>query len=136
VLLAVALARTAPAWNHVFVGERGIRLLGADAYYHLRHARHVRTDGAVRRWDPWTHYPVGQRTATPGLFDVVAAVLPLSALPFLPPALGVAAVAALFLLLRRVAGTGAALLGAACLALYPGQFLARSLLGFLDHHAA
>ncbi len=136
VVLAASLARTLPAWDHVFVGERGIRLLGSDAYYHLRHAGHMRTDGALRRDDVWTHYPTGQRATTPGLFAVAVAALPNAALPFVPPALGALALLALFVLLRRLAGSGAALLGVACLALYPGQFLSRSLLGFLDHHAA
>ncbi|MHC4730688.1 MAG: STT3 domain-containing protein, partial [Planctomycetota bacterium] len=130
--------------GQVFRGPDDVRLLGADSYYHLRHARcAVREFPRLQRWDHATHYPHGERARTPGLFDLTlaAAALPApTALPrvaaWAPVVLGLAAFAVLFVLVRLLAGRAAALLACLFLLLYPGGFLTRSLLGFADHHAA
>lgn len=143
-LACFGLSRTLPAMEQVFRESGEVRLLGADSYYHLRHARcAVLEFPRLQRWDHATHYPHGERARTPGLFDlaIAAAALPApDALPtvasWAPVVLGLAAFAVLFLLVRSIAGRAAAWLACIFLLLYPGGFLGRTTLGFADHHAA
>lgn len=71
---ALALAcRILPPWEHVWRAD-GVRLLDADAYYHLRHARYARDRfPALHRADHATHYPTGQKAQTPGLLALSVA---------------------------------------------------------------
>ena len=154
VLLLAALALTAralpPLWSVVFDEPDGVRLLGVDPYYHLRHARfaaHHFPD--LQRWDIGTHYPNGQRSDAIGLFDlaiggvswVIGFGQPTDQIVDLvcawtPPVLAAASVVVLYLLARTVVSRPAALLACVIFLLYPGASLPRTLLGFADHHCA
>jgi len=60
-----------PALPVVFPAEGEVRLLGFDAYYHLRHASFAAKHfPELQRWDVGTHYPNGQRSDAAGLFDL------------------------------------------------------------------
>lgn|GEM_PF-1031984 len=149
-LLAVAAwVRVAPAWSTVFAGPSGVRLFDTDSYYHLRHARFAAAHfPTLQRWDPGI-YPDGQPRRYAGLFDVAiggAALVAGGGHPdagrvtrvaaFTPVVLGLAACLALFFLVRASRGSAAGLLALALVTLYPGNFVQRSLLGAVDHHAA
>lgn len=150
-LICGALARYLPANEVVFRDDGSIRLFDTDSYYHLRHAQSIADHyPSIQRWDVGTHFPRGQRSNTAGLFDfaiaTVAWILGLGAPSFalleriaawMPLALGVSVLAVAFVVLRRRLGPLTALGAVALVDLYPSSdFLARSQLGFADHHAA
>ena len=54
-------ARVIPARPVVLPGSGEVRLLGTDAYFHLRHTRFaVEHFPRLQRWDPGAHYPRGR----------------------------------------------------------------------------
>lgn len=151
-LAAVAAAvytRTAEAWAVVFPEPGRVNLLGIDPYYHLRHTRFaVDHFPHVARWDVGTHYPTGEVTAHPGLFNVAFATLALvvgagapspdsvsRVMAWSPVVLQVLAMGALFALTRRVLGAAAAVFALCVYVAFPGFVLPRTVLGFADHHA-
>jgi len=126
------------------------RLLGTDAYFHLRHAHAAVGDfPRLERQDQGTHYPQGALNDAVGLFDLAIAATArilhgadatrdevAAVAAWFPPALGVATVALLWALARRVAPPPVPLLASLLFFLYPGESLGRTALGFADHHAA
>jgi asparagine N-glycosylation enzyme membrane subunit Stt3 len=130
-------------WSTVFTSQ-GTILDGTDAYYHLRRAWLT-----LRNW-PWVpqhdhlmNVPDGAPLLWAPLYDLLlatlAGVLPASsesavelAGAILPPILGVLQILVLALLLRRLAGRRAALVGAGLAALLPGV-VRFTLLGASDH---
>jgi dolichyl-phosphooligosaccharide-protein glycotransferase len=139
--------RTYPAWDAVFDG-RTINFLETDAWYHVR-----LVENQVRNY-PWrvTLDPYaasgGQFVAIAPLFDTLTATATVLVhgrdatteqieriAVFAPPVYGALTVLILWWLGRRLFGPRAALLGAALLAVLPGHFMDRTMLGFVDHHA-
>lgn len=150
-LAAAALAlRIAPGAAQVFVGAgaEGVVLREIDPWYHLRAIEHQVANFPERfRFDPYLRHPAGDDVPLAPLLDglVAGAALAIGWRAPTPRQVAVTAalaspvLAALTLwpvaaLARRRWGEAAALLAAAAVALLPGQFLARSLLGFVDHH--
>jgi len=143
-------ARVIPALHMVFPEPGEVRLLGADAYYHLRHATFaVEHFPHLQRSDHGTHYPIGAYVSSAGLFDLLIAAVALliglgnpsatliaQVAAWLPPILGTLTVLTTFLLTKSITSPRVALLACALLTLYPGRFLNRSMLGFADHHVA
>lgn len=137
-------------WSTVFPAPGQVRLLEADPYFHLRHARFVaRHFPAVQRWDVATHYPVGQRGENQGGYDILVGALALvlgaghpsdlqieQVAAWTPVLLGGLCVLALYALARRFLAPPRALLAVALFVLFPGLLLPYSLLGFGDHHVA
>jgi len=126
------------------------RLLGTDAYFHLRHAHGaVRDLSRLEPWDRGTHYPQGTLNDAAGLFDLAVAGVSrvlygaeatrdevATVAAWFPPVLGAATMALLWALARRVAPPPVPLLASLLFLLYPGESLGRTALGFADHHAA
>ncbi|MHC4393449.1 MAG: STT3 domain-containing protein, partial [Planctomycetota bacterium] len=142
--------RVAPAWTTVKPDTEDVRLLGADPYFHLRQARFSADHFPhIQRYDPGTFYPQGLKTIHAGLFDLSMAAAAWGVgvgypddttlarvAAWTPPILAVLSTLALFWLTQALLGGWAGLLACAILALYPGAFLDRSVLGFSDHHVA
>lgn len=150
ILLIAAAAfgiRTYPSWNSVFSRD-GVAFLETDAWYHVR-----LVENQVRNY-PWrvTLDPYaaagGQFVPIAPLFDTITSTLVVAlhgrnastadverVAAFLPPILGVLTVIAVWALARRQFDRRAGLLAAALLAVLPGHFLDRTMLGFVDHHA-
>jgi dolichyl-diphosphooligosaccharide--protein glycosyltransferase len=148
VILAVTLgARIYPPWPSIFGGAH-TDFLETDAWYHVR-----LIENQVRNWpwrvtlDPYAA-PGGQFVPIAPFFDTLTATVVVAAhgrdaaveeierlAAFVPPVLGTLTVAALWALGRLAFGPAAALVGAALLAILPGHFFDRTLLGFYDHHA-
>jgi dolichyl-diphosphooligosaccharide--protein glycosyltransferase len=147
-ILAVAVGlRIYLPWQSVFGGDR-VAFLENDAWYHVR-----LIENQVRNWpwrvtlDPYAA-PGGQYVPIAPFFDTITSTVVRIAFgsnatttqieqvaAFIPPLLGGLTIVALWALVRHVFEPRAALFGAAMLAIFPGHFLDRTLLGFYDHHA-
>jgi asparagine N-glycosylation enzyme membrane subunit Stt3 len=137
--------RVAGARDVVFPPGSAPRLLGTDAYDHLRRAAELA--GALSPdLAPW---PMSAADwVEPGLFDGLLA-LPawatagpeptleelITGAAWVPPALGALSIVALFALARRFLPPIDAWFTALLFLLYPGESLDRTTLGFADHHA-
>jgi dolichyl-diphosphooligosaccharide--protein glycosyltransferase len=147
IVLTSFVVRTYPAWNAVFDGQT-INFLETDAWYHVR-----LVENQVRNY-PWrvTLDPYaasgGQFVAIAPLFDTLTATAVVAVhgrdastreiervAVFAPPIYGALTVFILWLLGRQLFEPRAATLGAALLAVLPGHFMDRTMLGFVDHHA-
>lgn len=144
---AALVIRVYPAWDAVF-GGTGVNFLETDAWYHIR-----LVENQVRNY-PWrvTVDPYaasgGQFVAIAPLYDTITATAVLllhgydadtesveRVAAFVPPALGALTVAITWALARRWFDWRAGLAAAALLAVLPGHFMDRTMLGFVDHHA-
>ncbi len=134
-----------------FIRNDQILFSGNDPWYHLRMVRYT-----VKNWpwtmpfDPWTQFPYGTFVGQFGtLFDQLIATAALiiglgnpsaeltAKILLISPAIFGALVAIpTFLIGKRLAGRNAGLFGVLVLALLPGTFFRRGLVGFADHHIA
>lgn len=138
------------SWEN-FTRSGRVMFSGNDAWYHLR-----ATSWTVRNWpfvipfDPWTGFPTGNFNGQFGtLFDQLVATAALivglgspsqqtiaMTLLFAPAVVGTLAAIPVYVMARRLRGRTAGLLAVVVLALTPGSFLRRSVVGFSDHHIA
>jgi len=136
-------------YDQVFSGD-WIKFAGADAYYHMR-----LVDNLVNHFpqsmifDPYTRYPfgagvfwppffhwllggiallVGFGAPTPHTVDIVGV--------YLPPILAALTVIPVYFIGKELFHRWAGVIAAGLVALLPGEFLGRSILGFTDHHVA
>ncbi len=137
-------------YNQVFVGN-WVKMTGVDAYYYMRLVDNLMAHfPQLTQFDPYLLYPGGVMTgAAPDFFayfmggiiwiftlgnvsqqavDVISV--------YIPPALAVLTVLAVFFIGMLLGGRWLGLLAAGLLAIMPGEFLNRSLLGYTDHHIA
>jgi dolichyl-phosphooligosaccharide-protein glycotransferase len=151
IILAAALwLRVALPYNQVFVND-WVKLTGVDAYYYGRLldnlAQHFPN---LTQFDPYFIFPGGANNAVqPNFFaylmggivwllslgkpdqhltDVIAV--------YIPPVLAALTIIAAFFIGKALKNVWAGLLAAGMLAVMPGEFLNRSLLGYIDHHIA
>ena len=134
-----------------FTRDGTVYFSGNDAWYHLREVNYtVRNWPATMPFDPWTYFPFGTSVGQFGtLYDQIVATVALllglgspseslvaTVLLFAPPAFGALAVIPTYYLGRRLGGRAGGLFAAVVLALLPGTFLQRTLVGFADHNGA
>lgn len=132
-----------------FVRDGTVYFSGNDAWYHLRQVSYT-----VANWprtmpfDPWTQFPLGTSQGQFGtLYDQLVATAAfivglgspsqqtVAVTLLVSPAIFGALVALpTYLIARRLAGRAAGVFAVLVLALLPGTFLARSVVGFSDHH--
>jgi dolichyl-phosphooligosaccharide-protein glycotransferase len=148
IVVVAFLARTALLWRSVFTGE-GVNYQDSDAWYHMRlidnlthnFPHRASIDPYLGAEAPAVAVPllfdlfvggvallVGFGSPSPHTVEVVGAVV--------PPVLGALTTLPIYLIGQRLFGRRAGLLAAGLLAIAPGQLLARSVLGFTDHHVA
>jgi dolichyl-phosphooligosaccharide-protein glycotransferase len=143
------LLRAAIPWRTVF--RQGFTSFpGHDPWYHVRLVENLLGHFPLpAKVDPYLAHP-GARPipVAPGLDLLIAAVAWLlgagepsprlveAVAALVPPVLGALVIVPVFALARTLAGETAGWLGAALVAVLPGQLLQRSLLGFADHHVA
>ncbi len=136
-------------FENVFGGER-VGFQGNDAWYHLR-LIDVLAQNPLRpmAFDPYAFFPGGQTVGVAPLLDLLVAwvawfvglgspserVVDVVA-AVLPAVLGALTVLPVYAIGRRLGGRRVGLIAAGLLAVQPGQFMLRSLLGFVDHHVA
>lgn len=151
VIVAVALwLRVVLPYNQVFVGN-WVKMTGVDAYYYMRLVDNIAKHfPQLTPLDPYLLFPGGwSTTGLPSFFAYfMGAVIWLVSLGkadqhmvdviavYIPPVLAVLTVLVVFFIGRAMGGKWMGLLAAGLLAIVPGEFLNRSLLGYTDHHIA
>ncbi len=150
-IIAVALwLRIALPFNQVFVND-WIKLTGVDTYYYMRLVDNIINHfPTLTEFDPYFVFPEGRITGLqPDFFAyTMAAVVWLCGLGapdqhmvdviavYIPPLMAAATIVVVFFLGRALVNKWVGLLAALMLAIMPGEFLNRSLLGYTDHHIA
>ncbi|MFW6056292.1 MAG: STT3 domain-containing protein, partial [Chloroflexota bacterium] len=150
VSIAIALAiRVVWPWDHVMVSDT-VWFRGMDPWYHMRLVDNLIANFPhVTAFDPFTGYPDGIRPPFHPLTDRLIA-LPALLLgggapsawlidrvgAFFPVVLGALTVVPVYFVGRALFGRIAGATAAFVLAIIPGEFLSRSLLGFADHHVS
>jgi len=150
IILGALWLRIVLPYNQVFVGD-WVKMTGVDAYYYMRLVDNLMKHfPQLTQFDPYLQYPGGWLTGyAPNFFayfmgaiiwrlslgradqhtvDVIAV--------YIPPFLAVLTVLAVFFIGKLLGSKWLGLLAAGLLAILPGEFLNRSLLGYTDHHIA
>jgi len=150
VLMSFMLWVRTREWE-TYVVDGEVLFSGNDAWYHYRMVEYT-----TRHWpftmpfDVWTNFPEGTSVGQFGtLYDQLIATAALivglgsptqqqvaMTVLFTPAVFGVLTVIPVYLLGKRYGGRPGGLLAALVLALTPGQFFTRSMVGFSDHHVA
>ena len=119
-----------------------------DAVYHMRLAENLVANFPNKIWyDPFTQYPNGSILHFGPLWTYLIAIVSLilgtgspsieltrSVGAFLPPLFGALMVIPVYYIGRDILNRNTGILAAFMIAVMPGQFLNRSMLGFADHH--
>src|SRR5688572_7900027 len=148
IVVVAFAARTVFLWRAV-ITDAGVNYQDSDAWYHMRLIDNLIANFPHRASiDPYLGAGAPP-VAVPLLFDLAvgaaALVIGLGAPSprtielvgaFAPPVLGALTTLPVYLIGRRLFGRTTGLLAAGLLAIAPGQLLARSVLGFTDHHVA
>lgn len=148
-MLAVLATRVLPGWSYLVLDDGSLVLPENDPFYHFRHALFALEHyPQLLRWDASSHFPAVQRSDAAGLYDLLLATLawPLVALGLapaaalrwvcllLPPVAMAGLVPLVFYRIRQAGGSGLGLVMALWVVLLPGLGLAKTSLGFSDHH--
>ncbi|MFP3898657.1 MAG: oligosaccharyl transferase, archaeosortase A system-associated [Dehalococcoidia bacterium] len=141
--------RIALPYDQVFVKD-WVWFRDTDAYYYIRHIENlVRNFPHFNSFDPYMLYPGGSIGLHRPFFAwLIAGIVRLvtSGVPslqtietvgaYMPAVLGALTLIPAYFIGRELFNRWAGLLAAALIAILPGEFLHRSLLGFTDHHVA
>jgi len=142
--------RAALPYNSVF-GGAFVRFGGNDPWYHMRIVENTLHNFPYRIWyDAFTYYPHGGYNPFAPLFDYFLSFIiwiiglgnPYATLgqhgievigAWYPAVLGALAVIPVYLIGKEIYNRNVGLFAAGLIAVLPGQFLSRSILGFTDH---
>ncbi|WP_128475803.1 oligosaccharyl transferase, archaeosortase A system-associated [Halorussus pelagicus] len=134
-----------------FVQNGQVLFDGNDAWYHLRQVQYTVSNWpSTMPYDPWTYFPFGTSVGQFGtLYDQLVATAALivglgdpsqktvaMTLLVAPAVLGTLVAIPTYLVGKRLGGRPGGLFGVIVLALFPGTFLQRGLVGFADHNIA
>ena len=142
------LIRMVLPYDQVFV-HGSVWFRGTDAYYFMRHIENTALNFPhINVFDPYLLFPGGSGgPSRPFFIWLVAGIAWLVGLgspglhtiqvvgAWVPPILGTLTIIAVYFIGKELFNRWVGLLSAALLAILPGEFLNRSLLGFTDHHA-
>ena len=150
VIFGIALAlRISLPYENVFMGD-WVRLVENDPWYNMRLVDNLLQHFPYRiAFDPFTYYPYGQAVPFAPFFDLLlGSVIWVIGLgsptqnvietvgAYFPAILGALITIPVYFIGRELFNRNAGLLAAGLIAILPGQFFFRSMLGFTDHHAA
>lgn len=135
--------------DRVFHGGQ-VHFQEADPWYHVRAIEHlVRNFPHRLQHDPFALHPGGQYVPIGPLFDLLTAAAALlvgwgrptseqifEVCAWMPPILGSLVVFPVYFIGQHLRDRVCGIIAAALVAVLPGLFLHRSLLGFTDHHVA
>ncbi len=152
VMAVMLYIRIALPYNTVFTNWPGnfVNIASDDAPEQMRMVYNTLAHFPTRElYDPFTHYPYGSLVHFGPLFTMLIAVpslilglghpsaqLTVTVGAYVPAILGALCAIPTYYVGKKLFGRNAGLLAAVILMFLPGQFLARSLLGFTDHHVA
>lgn len=137
-------------FNQVFVGD-WIKMTGVDTYYYMRMVDNVIAHfPSLTQFDPYYMFPGGRETdLQPDFFTyTMAFIVWLLSLGnpdqsmvdvisvYIPPFMAAVTMVTVFFLGKALVNKWVGLLAALMLAIMPGEFLNRSLLGYTDQHIA
>ena len=136
-------------YDHVFVGD-WIKFTGVDVYYHMRIVDNlVHNFPHLNQVDPYMLYPSGMGIGDFRFFDyLLAGIIWLVGLGspsqhttdvvgvYFPAILGALTVIPVYFIGKALFNRWAGVIAAGLIAILPGEFLGRSILGFTDHHSA
>jgi hypothetical protein len=149
ICLAALWVRILPA-KTVFLPNGLVKFASNDAWYHIR-TLHLLLNNYPKRmfYNPMTNYPYGSYIHFGPMFDQMMAITalilglghPSSELvnyivAFFPAVLGALTVVPVYHIGKHLGGRKTGILASILIAFAPGQFLARSMIGFTDHHVA
>ncbi|AFK19298.1 oligosaccharyl transferase, archaeosortase A system-associated [Haloferax mediterranei ATCC 33500] len=149
ILVGMLTLRLRSYSNFIRGGE--VLFSGNDAWYHLREVTYtVQNWPSTMPFDPWTYFPFGTSVGQFGtIYDQIIATAALvvglgspspdlvaKTLLVAPAVFGTLVAIPTFLIGRRLGGRTGGLFGVLILALLPGTFLRRGLVGFADHNIA
>jgi oligosaccharyl transferase (archaeosortase A-associated) len=146
--IALCLRVSLP-YDQIFAGD-WIKFTGADAYYHMRLVDNLLHNFPQSiTFDPYTFYPHGTNIVWPPFFDwLIAGIAWLVGLGsptqhtidivgvYFPAMLGALTVIPVYFIGKELFNRWVGVLSAGLIAIIPGEFLGRSILGFTDHHVA
>jgi len=141
--------RIALPYDQVFVGD-WIKLTGNDAYYFMRIVDNlVHNFPHLNSFDPYMLYPGGGGPGSLTFFDYFLATITwLIGLGsptqhtvdvvgvYFPAVLGALTVIPVYFIGKTLFSRWAGVIAAGLVAIFPGEFLGRSMLGFTDYHVA
>ncbi|MEE8318269.1 MAG: oligosaccharyl transferase, archaeosortase A system-associated [Dehalococcoidales bacterium] len=136
-------------YDQVFGGEL-IKFTGVDAYYQMRLVDNiVHNFPGFSNFAPYFNYPSGSPIDTFPFFNwLLAGIIWVIGLGsptahtidivgvYFPAVLGALTVFPVYIIGKKVFGRWAGIFAAGLIAIMPGEFLGRSILGFTDHHIA
>jgi len=136
-------------YDQVFVGD-WIKFTGNDAYYHMRIVDNlVHNFPHLNLFDPYMIYPGGSRVVGFAFFNyLLASIIWLIGLGsptqhtvdvvgvYFPAVLGALTVIPVYFIGKALFNRWAGVIAAGLVAIFPGEFLGRSILGFTDYHVA
>ena len=150
VLCGISLyIRIALPYDRIFVDD-WVWFRGTDAWYHMRHIENLLHHFPhINSFDPYMLYPGGGGgPGRPFLDWLVAGIIQLVSLgsptqhtidvvgAYIPAILGTVALIPVYFIGKELFNRWVGVTSAALVAILPGEFLNRSLLGFTDHHIA
>ncbi|MDM7998991.1 MAG: oligosaccharyl transferase, archaeosortase A system-associated [Dehalococcoidia bacterium] len=140
------------AFSHdVVFGGEWVKFTGVDAYWHIRIVDNLAHNFPhLNYFDPYMKYPGGSLTSVnfPFFDYLVAGVIWLIGLgsptqhtvdtiaPYFPPVMAALTVIPVYFIGKTLFSRWAGVFAAGLVAILPGEFLGRSILGFTDHHVA
>lgn len=140
--------RIALPYDQVFSGD-WIKFTGVDAWYHMRIVDNlVHNFPHLNSFDPYLLYPTGSGVVRPFFGYFVASIVWLFGLGsptqhtidivgvYLPAVLGALTVIPVYFIGKELFNRWAGVISAGLIALLPGEFLGRTILGFTDYHFA
>ncbi|MDH5695326.1 MAG: oligosaccharyl transferase, archaeosortase A system-associated [Dehalococcoidia bacterium] len=136
-------------YDQVFSGE-WIKFTGVDAYFYMRIVDNlIHNFPHLNSFDPYMLYPSGAGIGGGLFFDyLLAGIIWLIGLGsptqhtidvvgvYFPAVLGALTVIPVYFIGKELFNRWAGVISAGLVALLPGEFLGRSILGFADHHVA
>lgn len=141
IVTATILLRIIPQWDEIMVNSQ-VWFRGVDSYWHMRLAENMLHNFPYPQyWDWYTLYPTGGKVGFNPLTSWIISGIGQSGIDinlvgaFMPAITGGLTVVSVFFLARELFSTKVAYFACALVAVLPGEFLHRTLLGFTDHHA-